>query len=953
MGNDTSSENVRNILKRGASQNFSFPENEIKLLSNIEKEEKKNLINVKDDNKSVNSTNSSFLDSLNSEIKSNKNKLSLTDPKTAINEKFVNSIPYNLIGYLIVKYEKDNLEYYYNCFIINTNCFMTLKNNIYNNKLGNAREIKVNFTQLKIKKENIIIKGKYVIIGFENDFSKNYFGLESLNEEEKEMKEFFVSSVLNVNSYNIQEIHSIISYSNSHIIIQDSDKEKINKIIGSPLYYFDIENKVYVIGLIDENFNYTFFNNNDIEEFSNSIKTFKILQINENKQNLENKSIERLDLSGITLTNENIKFLLKDDFINLKYLDISNIQNEDCSYIFELVYKNLQYLNLNYNNIKDSGLSQLEKCDFPFLKNLQLKNNLITKDGLDIFIKNCQFIKNLTVLNLSNNKLSDDNIYNICLNLKELIKLDLKNTEITDISIEYIVNLLPNIQIIDITDNYLTRNFCENLLKKSNLKQYTVSYPNLHKKKNIKKNLDLVDNAINNQLIKNMNFFDKIEINPCKFPNLDNFNDEDYLILFDDKKNNINEEIEHNLQNKLDNTKNIPNNIFNVKSKLSLKNKYLYNCILELKVSFPKEKNKIFYSNCFILGTNLLVTLTDNLFNAEKEEGIFIDEKLNKEKKIIYENDDISYIIFQNPIFEEWLGCKPFSEQYKDTDKFLISFFEDNLNIAKVNDNVLEIKNEKEKGNLNLIPGSPIIIFENNDNNQAYVIGLCNKKLEIRFINKEDLEQFSYNQKLIKLMRNKFNCYDLEEYLINLSLTDIQLNDNDIKQFLLLKLKNLEQLNFSKNNIGAIGCFYLSKMNFPKLIKLILSNNNIKDGGFKNICYINSPKLQFLDINHNNITQNSIVYLKKINFMKELNSLDLGNNLIKDEGIKILCQIELYNLTYLNIENIGMNDLGLSEFTKDNTFFDKLNELNIKNNNYDKNSNSFSILNSKIANFQY
>ena len=108
MGNEASSENVRNILKRGASQNFSFPENETRLLCNIEKDEEKNLVNVKDENKSVNSTNSSFLDSLNIEIKLNKNKLSLTDPKTAINEKFVNSSPYNLIGYLIVKYEKDN-----------------------------------------------------------------------------------------------------------------------------------------------------------------------------------------------------------------------------------------------------------------------------------------------------------------------------------------------------------------------------------------------------------------------------------------------------------------------------------------------------------------------------------------------------------------------------------------------------------------------------------------------------------------------------------------------------------------------------------------------------------------------------------------------------------------------------------------------------------------------------
>ena len=48
-----------------------------------------------------------------------------------------------------------------------------------------------------------------------------------------------------------------------------------------------------------------------------------------------------------------------------------------------------------------------------------------------------------------------------------------------------------------------------------------------------------------------------------------------------------------------------------------------------------------------------------------------------------------------------------------------------------------------------------------------------------------------------------------------------------------------------------------------------------------------------------------------------------------------------------------MNDLGLSEFTKDNTFFDKLETFIIINNNYEKNSNITSILNSKIKNFRY
>ena len=961
MGNDESTENVKNILKRGASSEFSLPESPSKLLCHIEKNENISHLNKNNqEEESENSSKSSFLDSLNSEfgLYSNKNKYCLTSSKTQINEKLINNIPYNLIGCLFVKYEKDVIEYKYNCFIINTNCFMTLKNNIYHPKLGNAREIKVNFSALMIKKENIIIKGKYAILGFEEDFSKNYFGLESLNEEEKGMKEFYISSIIDINSKNnIPEIHSLISNTNTPINIQDCDKEKISRIIGSPLYYYDNENQIYVIGLIDESFNYSFFDNCYIEEFSNAIKTFQLSKINQNKQNLENKSIERLDLSGINILKENIKFLLKDDFINLKYLDVSNIIIEEFKSIFDLKYKNLQYLNLNYNNIQNNGLSLLAKSNFPQLKNLHLKNNGLTNEGIKYFIDNSIYAKNLTVLNLSDNKLTDENVYDIVTNMKELTRLDLKCTGISDISLDYIIKYSSKIQIIDISYNYLSRDYCENKILKLHLKQCTINYINIDKIKNIKKNLELDDNKINSQLIKSINFFDNnitcVKMRPYHFRNYNDFNNEEYLILYDDTKN-MNEEKEINLENN-SKTKNIPNNIFDQNAKLSLKNKYLYNCITNIKVTFPNDKNPNIY-NCFVLGPNLLVTLTENIFNIEKGgEAIKLEvfNKTENENKIIYESDNISYIIFQNPIFEEWLGCKILDNNINNNNIFIISFFQNNLNIAKLSNNVLIPNNDNDKLNLEFIPGSPIILFENEDINNGYVIGLYDKNLGIRYFNNEDLEQFSYNSKLIKLMRNKFNCYDIEDNLINLSLNNLQIRDNDLKNFCSLNLFNLESLDFKNNNITPIGCFYLSKMNFPSLKKLILSNNDIRDGGLKNISFINSPKLQHLEINDNKITQNSINYLKNINFMQELLYLNLSNNQIKDEGIKIFCQIELYNLIYLNIENIGMNDLGLSEFTKDNTFFDKLETFIIINNNYEKNSNITSILNSKIKNFRY
>ncbi len=961
MGNDESTENVKNILKRGASSEFSLPESPSKLLCHIEKNENISHLNKNNqEEESENSSKSSFLDSLNSEfgLYSNKNKYCLTSSKTQINEKLINNIPYNLIGCLFVKYEKDVIEYKYNCFIINTNCFMTLKNNIYHPKLGNAREIKFNFSVLMIKKENIIIKGKYAILGFEEDFSKNYFGLESLNEEEKGMKEFYISSIIDINSKNnIPEIHSLISNTNTPINIQDCDKEKISRIIGSPLYYYDNENQIYVIGLIDESFNFSFFDNCYIEEFSNAIKTFQLSKINQNKQNLENKSIERLDLSGINILKENIKFLLKDDFINLKYLDVSNIIIEEFKSIFDLKYKNLQYLNLNYNNIQNNGLSLLAKSNFPQLKNLHLKNNGLTNEGIKYFIDNSVYAKNLTVLNLSDNKLTDENVYDIVTNMKELTRLDLKCTGISDISLDYIIKYSSKIQIIDISYNYLSRDYCENKILKLHLKQCTINYINIDKIKNIKKNLELDDNKINSQLIKSINFFDNnitcVKMRPYHFRNYNDFNNEEYLILYDDTKN-MNEEKEINLENN-SKTKNIPNNIFDQNAKLSLKNKYLYNCITNIKVTFPNDKNPNIY-NCFVLGPNLLVTLTENIFNIEKGgEAIKLEvfNKTENENKIIYESDNISYIIFQNPIFEEWLGCKILDNNINNNNIFIISFFQNNLNIAKLSNNVLIPNNDNDKLNLEFIPGSPIILFENEDINNGYVIGLYDKNLGIRYFNNEDLEQFSYNSKLIKLMRNKFNCYDIEDNLINLSLNNLQIRDNDLKNFCSLNLFNLESLDFKNNNITPIGCFYLSKMNFPSLKKLILSNNDIRDGGLKNISFINSPKLQHLEINDNKITQNSINYLKNINFMQELLYLNLSNNQIKDEGIKIFCQIELYNLIYLNIENIGMNDLGLSEFTKDNTFFDKLETFIIINNNYEKNSNITSILNSKIKNFRY
>ena len=136
--------------------------------------------------------------------------------------------------------------------------------------------------------------------------------------------------------------------------------------------------------------------------------------------------------------------------------------------------------------------------------------------------------------------------------MKELTRLDLKCTGISDISLDYIIKYSSKIQIIDISYNYLSRDYCENKILKLHLKQCTINYINIDKIKNIKKNLELDDNKINSQLIKSINFFDNnitcVKMRPYHFRNYNDFNNEEYLILYDDTKN-MNEEKEINLEN--------------------------------------------------------------------------------------------------------------------------------------------------------------------------------------------------------------------------------------------------------------------------------------------------------------------------------------------------------------------------------------------------------------------
>ena len=185
------------------------------------------------------------------------------------------------------------------------------------------------------------------------------------------------------------------------------------------------------------------------------------------------KTIENLDLSEMNLYPNDIKYLIKFDFQNLKYLDLSFnlLGSEGCLNLILIELSSLKSLNLESNRIGDNGLQYIscgtnkksEKKQENFfninnnnfflyvgyflppylsLSSLNLSNNNISSEGIKYLMKS-EFISKLRFLSLDDNLKIGDTGIKIISEQKSLTNLEILNlqrTGLTDISLAYIEN---------------------------------------------------------------------------------------------------------------------------------------------------------------------------------------------------------------------------------------------------------------------------------------------------------------------------------------------------------------------------------------------------------------------------------------------------------------------------------------------------------------------------------
>ena len=155
-------------------------------------------------------------------------------------------------------------------------------------------------------------------------------------------------------------------------------------------------------------------------------------------------------------------------------------------------------------------------------------------------------------------------------------------------------------------------------------------------------------------------------------------------------------------------------------------------------------------------------------------------------------------------------------------------------------------------------------------------------------------------------------------------------------------LKNLQILDLNSNSIKSKGVLYLSLYKFPSLEFLNVSNNKIGDEGIYNIANGLFKKLKSLHLSNNSITSEGIKYLVKAEFVNYLINLSLSDNKkIGDIGIRFIKEHkEWKQLKVLNLENIGLNDIGLNYLYQATNSMPKLIDINIRDNRFTDNGNT-------------
>ena len=134
------------------------------------------------------------------------------------------------------------------------------------------------------------------------------------------------------------------------------------------------------------------------------------MDIKKKIENIELKfklyQIKKLDFRNEPINDDELQFIFQYDYINLEYLNLekNNLTNEGIKALQNKSLINLSYLNISDNNITDEGLKYLNELSN--LKELILNNMNKLSDDYFLSLQSNSFINGLNILKCDKKKLT-------------------------------------------------------------------------------------------------------------------------------------------------------------------------------------------------------------------------------------------------------------------------------------------------------------------------------------------------------------------------------------------------------------------------------------------------------------------------------------------------------------------------------------------------------------------
>ena len=501
MGLGPSKEKIRKILERSITNpNMNEQKNlkieyKFNLKESLEAEE--NSTNMTNAVSNDNSENDSFYFSTDL-------TMTLNNPK--LNVKNTKKFPYITIGTISVTFPEFKEVFEYTCFLIDTNVVVTLASNIDSkSKGGRASSIMTSFSNEKVKWENVFIQGedyakdkgkkdkdktkkesidnissKLAVILYDENISTEWIGVEGGKLDDFTGRE--INAVFSLGSESqtstttdggedtknkkaegkFREI--LVNNSNPFLDAnkkgEPADQELIKHSPGSPIYYKDYNSGAYVIAIINDSYEFQFFDRNTMIFLCDMVNKGKLLRKKVNK-GIDEDNIVQLDLQRNDFGPLDIKYLTDFDLKNLRILDLSSnsIKPQGAFYLSQGKFNSLESLNLNFNEIGDEGLNHIANGFFSKLNSLYLFHDNISHEGIKHLVK-AEFVSNLIILSLSENPNIGDTGVRYMKEHKGWAKLSILNlnyTGLTDIALTYLGEAsLPKLKKLNIQGNKFT-----------------------------------------------------------------------------------------------------------------------------------------------------------------------------------------------------------------------------------------------------------------------------------------------------------------------------------------------------------------------------------------------------------------------------------------------------------------------------------------------------------------